>query len=57
MTLSYDRAVAIYGYLAGRKVSLGRMQANGLGDTQPVADNATPQGRARNNRIVFRLRE
>ena len=57
MTLTYDRAVAIYGYLAGRKVSLGRMQANGLGDTQPVADNATPQGRARNNRIVFRLRE
>jgi outer membrane protein OmpA-like peptidoglycan-associated protein/opacity protein-like surface antigen len=57
MTLSYDRAVAIYGYLAGKKVALGRMQANGLGDTQPVADNATPQGRARNNRIVFRLRE
>jgi outer membrane protein OmpA-like peptidoglycan-associated protein len=57
MTLSYDRAVAIYGYLSGRKVSLGRMQANGLGDTQPVADNETPQGRARNNRIVFRLRE
>jgi outer membrane protein OmpA-like peptidoglycan-associated protein len=57
MTISYDRAVAIYGYLAGKKVALGRMQANGLGDTQPVADNATPQGRTRNNRIVFRLRE
>jgi outer membrane protein OmpA-like peptidoglycan-associated protein len=57
MTLSYDRAVAIYGYLAGKKVSLGRMQANGLGDTQPVAENTTPQGRVRNNRIVFRLRE
>ena len=57
MTLSYDRAVSIYSYLAGRKVSLGRMQANGLGDTQPVADNATSQGRVRNNRIVFRLRE
>jgi outer membrane protein OmpA-like peptidoglycan-associated protein/opacity protein-like surface antigen len=57
MTLSFDRAVAIYGYLASKRVALGRMQANGLGDTQPVADNATPQGRQRNNRIVFRVKE
>jgi outer membrane protein OmpA-like peptidoglycan-associated protein len=33
------------------------MQAVGIGSEQPVADNRTPQGRARNNRVVFRLSE
>jgi len=36
--------------LVARGIALGRMQAVGYGDSQPVADNETEQGRAQNRR-------
>jgi outer membrane protein OmpA-like peptidoglycan-associated protein len=55
--LSEARAMAVYVYLFNKRVPIARMQAVGIGSEQPVGDNRSPQGRARNNRIEFRLSE
>ena len=38
-------------YLVNRGVKRVRLEAAGLGDTNPVADNSTEAGRTRNRRI------
>ena len=49
--LSAARAASVLRHLASEGVSRERMRAVGYADTQPVADNATEQGRARNRRV------
>src|SRR6185437_10990953 len=49
-TLSENRAKAVTNYLIAKGIAPGRLSAKGFGDTQPVADNAIPEGRARNRR-------
>ncbi|MFO7647880.1 OmpA family protein [Halomonas campaniensis] len=49
--LSSARAIAILHALEGGGVDSGRLQAVGFADTQPIADNATNEGRARNRRV------
>jgi outer membrane protein OmpA-like peptidoglycan-associated protein len=49
--LSERRAEAVYNYLVSKGVSGARMVAQGFGSTQPVADNATANGRAQNRRV------
>jgi outer membrane protein OmpA-like peptidoglycan-associated protein/tetratricopeptide (TPR) repeat protein len=49
-TLSENRAIAVTNYLIARGVAPARLSSKGFGDTQPVADNATPEGRAGNRR-------
>jgi outer membrane protein OmpA-like peptidoglycan-associated protein len=52
--LSQERAEAVVKYLTGKKgVDAGRLSAKGWGDTQPIADNKTEKGRARNRRVDF----
>src|SRR5512147_1270151 len=52
--LSQARAEAVVKYLTGKKgVDPGRLSAKGWGDTQPIADNKTDKGRARNRRVDF----
>ncbi|AOE86488.1 flagellar motor protein MotD [Pseudomonas sp. TCU-HL1] len=51
--LSSARAASIVRMLAMGGVSPGRMAAVGYGEFQPVADNATAEGRARNRRVVL----
>jgi len=49
-TLSENRAKAVTNYLVAKGIAPARLSSRGYGDTQPVADNATPEGRAKNRR-------
>ena len=51
--LSVARARAVRDALAARGVGYGRMQPMGYGETEPVADNETGEGRAKNRRTSF----
>lgn len=55
MTLSTARAKACQDYLIKKGVTADRITYQGLGETQPVADNATPEGREKNRRVEFKL--
>jgi outer membrane protein OmpA-like peptidoglycan-associated protein len=49
--LSQRRAQSVRDYLVTRGVAADRITAQGFGMTNPVADNATPEGRANNRRV------
>ncbi|MCG2419078.1 OmpA family protein [Aequorivita sp. F47161] len=52
MTLSKNRAQAVTNYLVQTKgLSAGRFTTNWYGETAPVADNSTAEGRAKNRRV------
>ncbi|RYX88629.1 MAG: type VI secretion system protein TssL [Comamonadaceae bacterium] len=51
LVLSRKRAAAVAEVLLQRGVAPSRIAADGLGDTQPVATNATAPGRAKNRRV------
>jgi len=53
--LSQKRAQSVVQVLLAQGVDAARMQAVGLGDTQPVQDNATPAGRALNRRVEIEV--
>jgi outer membrane protein OmpA-like peptidoglycan-associated protein len=55
MTLSQQRAQAVRTYLVGKGTQAVRINAIGMGETQPIADNATPEGRAANRRVEIIL--
>jgi outer membrane protein OmpA-like peptidoglycan-associated protein len=50
-TLSEKRAQAVMGWLIANGVDAGRLSAKGLGQTKPVADNTSDEGRAKNRRV------
>jgi outer membrane protein OmpA-like peptidoglycan-associated protein len=49
--LSEDRAASVRSWLVTHGIGAQRLQSKGFGLTQPVADNATDLGRARNRRV------
>lgn len=49
--LSENRARSVYNYLLSNGVAANRMTYFGLGASNPIASNATPQGRAENRRV------
>jgi outer membrane protein OmpA-like peptidoglycan-associated protein len=53
--LTQDRAEALAGRLVSSGVDGARIQANGMGATNPVSANTTPNGRLRNRRIEITL--
>lgn len=55
--LSIDRAQSVRDYLAARGVSPTRVEVAGRGSREPVADNSSEAGRARNRRVEIYLRE
>lgn len=54
--LSERRAAAVKGYLVEKGVNSGAIQAIGKGESQPVADNKTAEGRAKNRRVDIEFR-
>ncbi|MFN4122993.1 MAG: OmpA family protein [Flavobacteriales bacterium] len=52
LNVTNNRALAIRAQLVQRGIAEGRIETQGMGSAEPVADNSTPQGRAQNNRIV-----
>ncbi|HEY4289000.1 MAG TPA: OmpA family protein [Puia sp.] len=53
--LSENRAVAVKKYLIGKGIDENRIMSTGHGPADPVADNKTAAGRARNRRVVLKL--
>ena len=51
LELSQQRADAVRNYLVQRDYQADRIQARGLGETQPVAGNTSAEGRANNRRV------
>jgi OmpA-OmpF porin, OOP family len=54
-TLSDSRANAVMAYLKSKGVDESRMSATGYGQDQPVADNKTAAGRAKNRRVEMKV--
>ncbi|MEO0031890.1 MAG: hypothetical protein RIS94_1648 [Pseudomonadota bacterium] len=54
-TLSENRARAVADYLSSRGVTAARIRSQGLGETQPVASNATEEGRSANRRVEIKI--
>ncbi len=51
MTLSKNRAYAVTNYLSSNGISGGRLNTNWFGEAQPMHDNSTTAGRAKNRRV------
>ena len=49
--LSVQRSEAVKAYLVGKNVEKNRVYTEGKGEKQPVADNKTTEGRAKNRRV------
>lgn len=54
-TLSVNRASTVANYLASKGVSAARIRSQGFGETMPVGDNATADGRAKNRRVEIKI--
>ncbi|NWG32264.1 MAG: OmpA family protein [Rhodocyclaceae bacterium] len=55
--LSINRAAAVRDYLVSRGVAAHRIAIDGRGSREPIADNNTPQGRAKNRRVEIFVAE
>lgn len=53
--LSLRRAEAVLDYMVAAGLPEANLTARGFGESQPIADNATAEGRAKNRRIEFNL--
>ena len=55
LNLSQERADAVLAGLMERRILTRNITAKGYGETVPIADNGTEEGREINRRIEFRL--
>jgi outer membrane protein len=53
LALSDRRAKAVFDYLSSRGVDPARMKSVGKGETAPIADNNTAEGRQENRRVML----
>lgn len=54
-TLSENRARTVANYLTMQGVAAARIRSQGYGETLPVADNATEEGRRKNRRVEIKI--
>jgi outer membrane protein OmpA-like peptidoglycan-associated protein len=54
LKLSDKRANAVQDYLIKKGVPAAQLTAKGYGETQPIADNTTPDGKAKNRRVELK---
>ena len=55
--LSDDRAHSVMKYIIEHGIDAGRLSAQGYGPKRPIADNNTNEGRQRNRRVEFHIKE
>lgn len=51
LALSQRRAAAVRDFIVAARIDPKRLESSGFGDTQPVADNGSEAGKARNRRV------
>jgi len=56
-TLSENRAQAIYNFLIENGIEADRLSYKGYGETHPIDNNDTEEGRANNRRSEFKIKE
>lgn len=56
MALSEKRAKAVYDYMNAQGLNIKSVSYKGYGETRPVADNSTKEGRIANRRVEFRIK-
>src|SRR5690606_36449432 len=56
LNLSKDRANAVKQYLVNAGVSASRVTASGYGEENPIASNATEEGRVQNRRVEIKVK-
>jgi outer membrane protein OmpA-like peptidoglycan-associated protein len=54
--LSENRALSVLNYLVLKGIDKGRLSFKGYGDSQPLTDNSTEEGRASNRRTAFSVK-
>lgn len=57
MTLSKNRARAVYNYVVSKGIPKKQLVHKGYGQTKPIADNKTEEGKAKNRRTEFKVLE
>lgn len=55
MNLSRERALSVKNYLVGKGVAKTRIEAQGMGESRPIASNDTEEGRQKNRRTEISI--
>lgn len=55
LTLSNNRAKAVFDFLVKNGIEAKRLQSKGYGESNPIADNGTEKGRQENRRTVVKI--
>lgn len=53
LKLSEDRAKTVMDQLVSMGISSDRLSSKGMGETKPISDNTSPEGKANNRRVEF----
>ena len=55
LRLSGARAKSVADYLIGKGINKERIKIKGYGSSQPIAENKSEEGRAKNRRVEFKI--